>query len=269
MALASWLFALSPNLIAHGGLATMELPLLACTTAMLFLFWVFLTTGRRRWFWASAAMGGLAFSCKFTTVLIPPILAVIWWLDGWRHGDHGSLFSRTRHVVLGMAAYVLVLLLANFAITGFAVLPPSRSTGDHPTIKASFDGELAGWIARLYETPVPQDWVGLATQLHHQMWGGSSYLLGERRMTGWRYYYFVALAVKVPLTLWLLLAARAVLARRRDKPGRPRDDLLPLVIGLFLAITAIGSVQLWTSLPASPGAAGDRLDLQDCRGGDR
>ncbi len=86
MALAAWLFVLSPNLIAHGGLATMELPLLASTAGMLFLFWLFLNTGRRRWFWASAGMGGLAFSCKFTTVLIPPILGVIWWYDGSRRG---------------------------------------------------------------------------------------------------------------------------------------------------------------------------------------
>ncbi len=96
MALAAWLFALSPNLLAHGGLATMELPLLACTTGMLCLFWTFLDTGRRRWFWASAGMGGLAVSCKFTTVLFPPILAVIWWLDGWRRGGRGSLFRVTR-----------------------------------------------------------------------------------------------------------------------------------------------------------------------------
>ena len=34
MALAAWLFALSPNLLAHGALATMELPLVAGTTAM-------------------------------------------------------------------------------------------------------------------------------------------------------------------------------------------------------------------------------------------
>ena len=156
---------------------------------------------------------------------------------------------------LGMAAYVLVLLLADFAITGFALLPPSRSTGDHPTINASFGGTLANGIARIYETPVPQDWVGLATQLHHQMSGGSSYLLGQRRTIGWKYYYFVAMAVKVPLTFWLLLAARAALAWRRDETCRPRDDLLPLTIGLFLAIAAAGSARnygLRYLLPLAP-----------------
>ena len=43
---------------------TMELPLVASSTAMLFLFWTYLETGRRRWFWASAALGGLAFSAS-------------------------------------------------------------------------------------------------------------------------------------------------------------------------------------------------------------
>ena len=76
MALAAWLFALSPNLLAHGALATMELPLIAGTTAMFYLFWRFLETNRSIWFWTAAAVGGLAFSCKFTTILIPPILAI-------------------------------------------------------------------------------------------------------------------------------------------------------------------------------------------------
>ncbi len=255
MAFSAWLLALSPNLIAHGGLATMELPLVACSTAMLFLFWNFLETGRRQWFWASAMLGGLAFSCKFTTVLFPPILGIIWWIDGWRCNGSRGLARKTREVALGMAGYVLVLLLADFAITGFAVLPPSRSTGDHPTINRHFGGILAGWIAHLYETPVPQEWVGLATQIHHQRSGGPSYLLGERRMTGWRYYYFVALAVKLPLTFWLLLAARVGMTWRCEKRDQRHDLFLPLAIGLFLAITAVGSTRnygLRYLLPLAP-----------------
>ena len=81
MAFAAWLFALSPNLLAHGALATMEFPLLACTTGMFLLFWMFLQTGDRRPFWGAAVLGGLAWSCKFTTVLVPPILALVWWID--------------------------------------------------------------------------------------------------------------------------------------------------------------------------------------------
>ena len=73
MAVAAWWFALSPNLLAHGTLVTMELPIVAAMTATTFLFWVFLRTGDRRVFFASAACAGLAWSCKYTAVLIPPI----------------------------------------------------------------------------------------------------------------------------------------------------------------------------------------------------
>ena len=243
MALSAWLFALSPNLIAHGGLITMELPLLACITGMLFLFWSFLRSGRQRWLWASAALGGLAFSCKYTVVIIPPIMAVVWWCDALRSGDGTSRGRLARRVVLGMTGYVVVMILANLVITGGAVVPLSASRGEHPSIEARFGSRFAPWVARLYETPVPQDWVGLANQVHRQMAGGPSYLLGQRRLTGWRCYYLVALAVKVPLTFWCLLAGRVALARRhRGDPGL-HDEVLPWTIGLFLAIAAAGSTR--------------------------
>ena len=37
--------AISPNLLAHGALVTMEAPLLACTTGVFLLFWRFLRDG--------------------------------------------------------------------------------------------------------------------------------------------------------------------------------------------------------------------------------
>jgi hypothetical protein len=257
MALAGWIFALSPNLIAHGGLVTMELPLLACTTAMFALFWAFLASGRRAWLASSAAAGGLAFSCKFTAALIPPILAVGWWLDARRRGGE-SPWRPTRELILGMTAYAGIMLASNFAITGFATSSLSRGRGEHPSLGARF-GRLTPWVTRLYEAPLPQDWTGFATQVHHQASGGSSYLLGERRDRGWPHYYLVALAVKLPLGCWLLLAGRAAMGlaggRRRAGPDATAELLIVLSMGLFLAITAVGSSRnygLRYLLPLSP-----------------
>ena len=42
MAFSAWLFALGPNLLAHGSLVTMEMPLVAGMTGAFFLFWRFL-----------------------------------------------------------------------------------------------------------------------------------------------------------------------------------------------------------------------------------
>jgi hypothetical protein len=241
MVLAAWLFTLSPNLLAHGGLVTMELPVVACTSGMGFLFWTFLTTGQGRWFWASAVLGGLAFSCKFTSALIPLILAIVWWVELRRDHRELSLLRLTWKVALGIIAYVAVMLAADFVITGLALLPLSTAQGEHPSIFATFGPRFTAFMSQIYETPIPQDWVGFATQTHHQMTGGSSYLLGERSATGWRSYYFVALAVKVPLAFWLLLAGRIALGRTREEKERARDDILPLTIGIFLTVATIGS----------------------------
>jgi 4-amino-4-deoxy-L-arabinose transferase-like glycosyltransferase len=267
MALAAWLFALSPNLIAHGTLATMELPLVAAATAMFWFFWRFLDRRRWPWFWASAVAAGLAFSCKFTAIVFPPIVAVVWWMARWQSGERRPL-RLTWHVLSHTLAFVSLMLLTNFALTGFARMPLSTTEGKHPSLDKWLGAETAQEVARLYETPLPQDWVGFATQMHHQASGGASYLWGERRIKGWWYYYFVALAVKVPLGFWLLVVARlALVPASTHRPGerhtsplakggpggvssmRGKENnstkshihLLPLVFLLFLTITAIGS----------------------------
>jgi 4-amino-4-deoxy-L-arabinose transferase-like glycosyltransferase len=251
MALTAWLFALSPNLIAHGTLATMELPLVAAATAMFWSFWRFFDSGRWPWFWLSALAAGVAFSCKFTAIVFPPILAVVWWLARWQGGERRPM-SLTGHVFSRMLAFLVLMLLTNVALTGFARTPLSSSQGQHPSLERWLGSTAAREVAGLYETPLPQDWVGFATQMHHQASGGASYLWGERRMRGWWYYYFIALAVKVPLGFWLLVVARSALHWDWSHNLRERGvfliaqtkshiHLLPLVFLLFLTITAIGS----------------------------
>jgi len=238
MALAAALFCLSPNLLAHGSLVTMELPLLACTTGIFLLFWRFLQTSDERLFWAAAALGGLAWSCKFTTALVPPILALVWWIDRWRAGERGIL-RLTAAVTLEMLGFFFVMAMANFLVTGFALVPMSEQVGWHPIVEARLEPRLGQLVSQVIEWPFPQDWVAFATQVRHQRSGGPSYLFGERRMTGWWYYYFVALAVKVPLTFWVLLVGRGWLRRRVASAGR--DWVLPSIMLIFLAATSLGS----------------------------
>jgi hypothetical protein len=249
MVLAAWMFALGPNLLAHGPLLTMEMPLTAASAGVLWLFWRAVGRGEPWAFWASAVACGLAFSCKFTAVLLPPLLALAWWdglrRDGWRVGD------ATRVVAWGMLAYVALMLAADLAVTGFAAIPASESRGPHPAL----DGRVPPQIGRLVEAAWPQDWVAFAVQARHQTTGGPSYLLGERRMYGWRYYYLVALAVKVPLGAWLIVAARAGWRRRLDPGGRGR--LAVVVAAGFLALASLGSSRNYGVrylLPVAPAA---------------
>lgn len=238
MALAAVLFALEPNLLAHGALITMEAPLVACTAGVCLLFDRFVRDGAR---WAglgAAALCGLAFSCKFTAVLLPPLLA-LGWLDALRR--RGESWPRALgRVVRGMAGFVAILLMTDLLVTGFATLTPSESRGEHPALAGRWPAPIGRLALQVAETPLPQDWVAFAIQSRHQRSGGPSYLLGAVRQHGWWYYYLVALAVKLPLAFALLIAARLIAAR--SIPRVAVTERLPILFVLgFLAVTALGS----------------------------
>jgi len=255
MAFAAWLFALSPNLLAHGSLVTMELPLVACTTAIFYLFWRFLRGGAWRDFWAGAVVCGLAFSCKFTAAVVPAMLGLVWWIDLVGRGGVRPARAAWR-VTRWMAGFVAVLAATDLVITGFALLPLSPTPGaDHPSLVGLSGGRewLRRLLVRVIETPIPQDLVGFLAQIQHQRTGGPSYLLGERRMTGWWYYYLVALAVKAPLAFGVLAAARVALGRRAGGAGRAW--VLPVWVAAFLVVTSLGSTRNYGVrylLPLSP-----------------
>ena len=95
MAATAWLFALEPNLLAHGSLITMEMPLTACAIGMFWLFDTFLRCRDWRAFWACTALGGLAFSCKFTAIVLPVTLALAWFFEAWRRARIWQDWQRT------------------------------------------------------------------------------------------------------------------------------------------------------------------------------
>lgn len=234
MAFAAWLFTLSPNVLAHGPLITMEMPVVMAWTATFSLFWEFLRSGRRWYFMASAAFAGLAFSCKFTAVLVPPLLGLAWWADDpqWR-------INRFLRIALGVAGFTALMMAADALITGFARLPIAHEVGTpHPSLEGRFGPSASRLLTRFVETPIPQDWVGFITQMTHQRSGGSSYLLGERRGHGWWYYYPVALAVKMPLACGLLIALRAFAGGTWSSRA---NRILPTTVLAFLLLTMLGS----------------------------
>lgn len=167
------LYALDPNIIAHGRYVTTDL------IAALFLFltctaWLrFLETDRRRDLLLTGLLLGLALLSKYSSVILAPLLAILYGIHRWgrwrRSIGHAA---RSLAIVYGLSAF---LVLALYAPGG---LNPSR----HMYL-------LGLW--RTYKL--------------NSVWGQPAYLLGQRSNFGWWYYFPVAFAVKTPLGALLLL----------------------------------------------------------------
>ena len=235
MAFASAVFGLSPNLLAHAPLVTMEMPLVACSAGIFLSFWLFLESGKSRYLCTCAIVAGIAFSCKYTVVLIPPILGVLWWLD-LRTG-FATIFSKLKQLALGAIAFTAIMAATNLVVTGFSTLPISPNSGTHHSV----EGRFAPFAARILEMPVPRELAGFAVQSRLQRQGGSSYLLGERREHGWWWYYFVALGVKATPAFLLMFAARIAMAFA--SPSSRKTAMMPQAIAIFLILTALGSTR--------------------------
>ena len=87
-------------------------------------------------------------------------------------------------------------------------------------------------------------------------------------MKGWWYYYLVAVAVKVPLTFWLLTAARLALMKQGQPEPQAKMQNTMLPLRLFSLHGHHGDwliAKLWCALPSSTGAAGNCVDLGSWR----
>jgi hypothetical protein len=83
-ALALLLCAFDPNLLAHGRLATADLGVTVFALLSLFSLWRFLEQPTISHLYATGVSLGLAMACKFSALLLLPVLALLTILRAWR-----------------------------------------------------------------------------------------------------------------------------------------------------------------------------------------
>ncbi|MFB7507762.1 phospholipid carrier-dependent glycosyltransferase [Streptomyces broussonetiae] len=251
------LYAFSPDPIAHGSLATLDMPMTGFVLTSAWLVW----RARRRpalYLPLAGAALGAAVATKMSALPAVPVLmglAAVSVLaagrevtrsgrpgtgaDRWRHlpaGLTGLLGAGRRRPLpaLGGAAVVAVVAVAVVWASYLVVDPRLRFSPAEPV------PALHGLRGRLVDLlPLPPAYrAGMRVQfaLEEQPWQG--YLFGHL-YTGSRWYYLpVALLVKTPLGLLALGAAGAVavVAVRRLRPAAPYL-LLPPAVLLAAAMT--------------------------------
>ncbi|MEV7095034.1 phospholipid carrier-dependent glycosyltransferase [Amycolatopsis sp. NPDC051045] len=255
------LYAFSPDVIAHGSLATLDVPVAGFLVTSAWLLWRARRRPARHLPLAGLALGA-AVATKMSALAAVPVLLLLVVLSVQRaRRTPGDGPRRTaRHLGLGVAAALGVALIAVAVVWAcyLAVDPRLRWTTP-PGLPAGHG--LRALAGRL---PLPRpyrDGLRLQFGLEDQVW--TTFLFGRLHVGSLWYYLPAALLVKTPLGLLALGVAGAVVlvAVPRLRPAAPYVLVPPAVllaaamtgsrdlgvryavfVPMFLAIAAAGAV---------------------------
>jgi hypothetical protein len=269
-ALALLLFVFSPEMLAHGALATSDLPVALCLFLAVAAFER--VTDRATWPWlvaAGLATGG-AFIAKYSGLVLVPILfglalvvAVGPWplrldLRGWPGGRQtlATRGARARHVAGLIAVMALVSVTVIWAAFGFryaaAADPAVPVSLDWSSQTARGPAQAAAGFARDHHL-LPEAYVfGFVDTLRRSR-GRPAFLMGEHSPRGWWYFFPAAFALKTPVALLLLLAL-ALFATWKDAPPARAEWFVwvPSIVYLVFCLTSRVNLGVRYLLPLYP-----------------
>ncbi|MFI0816407.1 ArnT family glycosyltransferase [Streptomyces sp. NPDC021098] len=236
------LYTFSPDVIAHGSLATLDVPMAGFLLTSVWLLWRARRRPLRHLPLAGAALGA-AVATKMSVLPAVPVLMLLAVLSyayarsgtsgtGWR----GTAWrGRVRVLALGVAGAVGMALVALAVVwaTYLAVDPRLRWTapGNVPAVHG-----LRGLAVDLLPVPEPfRDGMRIQFGFENQLWRG--FLFGRQYDGSLWYYLPAALLVKTPLGMLALWAVGAVamVAVPRMRPAAPYV-LLPAAVLLAVAM---------------------------------
>jgi hypothetical protein len=237
--LAHALWCVSPTVLAHGSLATLD-AWAACLICA--VIWAGVRLSERPNLGRAALVGalmGLAAACKVTTlgVAVPLAVATIW----------STRRRATALLSLGFTA-VAAMVIALWAVYGFTVGPldTAHLCGRDTELRPRRWGPL----------PFPAWWEGLLLQVLHGEKGHLSYLFGEVGSEGWWWFYLAALALKTTVGAQGLIALRGAswLRARPSAPAGAVDLVLLAYPAVLVAVMSLGRAQngIKYLLPAFP-----------------
>ena len=199
-ALAICAFTFIPTVLAHAGLATTDMALMAFLGAAFLagIRWLEQPTLARAAVFG--VCGSLAVLSKFSSLVFFPAAAGLALLCYFllQRPSAAEVLARIRRMLPGAGLAAVISFFMVWALYRFSV-------GPVPSL-----GNL--------KLPFPELFAGIQQVRVHNDEGHFSFLLGQRGRMGWWYFFPVALAVKTPLGFLLLLFAGLYLIARGRIP---------------------------------------------------
>jgi len=246
------LFAVEPSALGHGALFKNDL----AATCAYFWFWYrawrfWKWPGLGNALWLGCALLAAVLSKLSMLVLVPALPLII-----VARAARGTVLRRSQ----AAAAFLLATVLAYLGALAASQFEARRLTrADLEALEqARLPGALVatGQVFRLLPAPIPL-WEGAVSLWRsNNAEGNRTYMLGRQRPRGDRLYFLLALAVKTPVALQILLLAGSLclLLRQARRQLEPADLFWLLPPWLYLALSSLSTLQLGIRLvlPALP-----------------
>ncbi len=210
--LALALYALTPEALAHGGLATLDTATALGWLATVAAGWRYSTSGSWRWWWVTAGALSFALLTRLTSLALLPLLPLLAAVATWRRPDR-RIGRLAAGLVLLLPVAVAALWVGYLGQVSFA---PLRSL--------PFESDRFETIARALpelRLPLPDAWLA---GLDHQSFEGQAgitptFLFGRILTQRVPFYFPLAIGLKWPIELLaLLVLACAAMFRRAERP---------------------------------------------------
>jgi hypothetical protein len=221
--LALGLYALDPNVVAHGSLVTTDMAVTALGLLTFFLLHRYLHHPNRARLIGMGLALGLALASKVSAVLLVPLVGAVLVLRSRREFSQG---------LRAWLAVVLLAFVALWAVYGFE-LRPLPELGAALPLPATTHVEIYRSL-----------------QEHYRL-GHPAFFMGQNSDQGWWAYFPLALAIKTPLPTLILLALALITALYRRSPPSLSLAIFPLV-HLFTALFSSVNIGYRHLLPALP-----------------
>ncbi len=236
--LPAFLFALSPNVLAHGHYVTTDVGAAFGVVLGTYYFLKFLFKPSKLNLFLAGLAFGIAQLTKFSTVMLVPyfifLIAAFYAVSvirDWNQTEAAKRFKRFsirayhyfRSVVIIFAIGYIVIVYPAYAILT-AHYPIARQVSDTSYILNSFAGgpTLAGHSCKLFRCvadldiwaakspilrPFAQYLLGVLMVFQRVSGGNTAYFLGQVGNSGWWYYFPVIYLLKEPLPALILIFA--------------------------------------------------------------
>lgn len=225
------LFTFDPTTLAHSHYVTTDAAAAFGFLTTVYAYYRYLLQPSRVRFWLAALLMVIALLLKFSTVILVPILVLLWLVK--RLKDRGAA---SHHALGSLIQFWLAVggcfLACSWVVYGFALTVPADSPDTQfvlqqlEDIRASDDpsqsapgslpryaqllspdtriGSAADWI--VYHVPIPawDYYRGIISVFLHNTYGHATYLMGDHANSFWNY-FIVAFFVKTPEVTLILL----------------------------------------------------------------